>query len=115
VNAALNNPAAGYPIAGYTYWLLPTCYATAAEATKVIDFLEAHLNQSGSETTLVDDIESNGFMPVPGVTDSNKPATGSYAAAILSVFVTGDTQHLNIASVGASGGNATRCTSAAGR
>ena len=37
------------------------------------------------------------------------PTAGSYAAAINSVFLVGDTQHLNIATVGAGSANLIQC------
>jgi len=39
---ALPTPAAGYPIVGFTNWLLPTCFQTAAVGTTINAFLTNH-------------------------------------------------------------------------
>ncbi|WP_158923795.1 substrate-binding domain-containing protein [Acidisphaera sp. S103] len=110
------NPSTGYPVAGYTYLFFPTCYASSTNTNNVVGWLKDHYNSTGMNgTDYVDLITGSGFLPVPGSSDSAAPTAGSFAAAIISAFLTGDNQHLNIATVGVNGGNATRCTSPAGR
>jgi phosphate transport system substrate-binding protein len=111
------DPAHGYPVAGYTYWFLATCYnktTSAGVASDLISFLQEHYNISNTAGghTLVTDITNGGFVPVTG-SSATAPATG-FAAAINTVFLLGDTQKLNVANTGTGSANST-CVTLAGR
>jgi hypothetical protein len=111
------DPAHGYPVAGYTYWFLATCYnktTSAGVASDLIGFLQEHYNitNSAGGRALVTDVTNGGFVPVTG-SSTGGSATG-FAAAINSVFLVGDTQHLNVANTGTGSANST-CVSLAGR
>ena len=109
-------PASGYPVAGYTYLFFPTCYASSTNTNNVVGWLEDHYNTTGSNGSNYVDLQTgSGFVPVAGVSDSAAPTASSFAAAIVSVFLVGDSQDLNIATVGVHGGNPTQCTTPAGR
>jgi phosphate transport system substrate-binding protein len=101
-------PTAGYPIVGWTQMFVATCYSTTGVSADLINFLKDHYNISGQGGQLVQDITGNGFVPVPGENTGTTPATG-FAAAIDTVFLTGDSNYLNIADTGVGSANATRC------
>jgi phosphate transport system substrate-binding protein len=112
------DPAHGYPVAGYTYWFLATCYSatnSAGIASDLISFLQEHYNVNGTAggAALVTDVKNGGFVPVPGSTTTG--AATDFAAAINSAFLVGDGQHLNIANTGTGSANPTKCTSLTGR
>lgn len=112
------NPAHGYPVSGFTYWYLATCYDATNGAGVVSDlknFLQEHYNISNTAggRTLVTDITNGGFVPVNG--SSTTGVASAYAAAINAAFLTGtDGEKLNIATVGSGSANST-CVSLAGR
>jgi phosphate transport system substrate-binding protein len=112
------DPAHGYPVAGFTYWFVSTCYnatTSAGVASDLISFLTEHynINNTTKGRQLVTDITNGGFVPVTGST-TTAPAT-LFALAINSAFLVGDAQHLNIANTGVGTANPTFCTSLTGR
>jgi phosphate transport system substrate-binding protein len=111
------DPAHGYPVAGYTYWFMATCYSatnSAGVAPDLISFLKEHYNilNTAKGQSLVTDITNGGFVPVTG-SSGNAVATG-FALAIYNAFLLGDTEKLNIANTGTGSANST-CVSLAGR
>jgi phosphate transport system substrate-binding protein len=113
------DPAHGYPVAGYTYWFLATCYNATNSAGVVTDlksFLQQHYNITNSSIGrgLITDITNGGFVPVTGST--NTANASAYALAINAAFLTGtDGQGLNIANTGAGSANAACVSGVAGR
>ncbi|MBR8654487.1 substrate-binding domain-containing protein [Achromobacter sp. Marseille-Q0513] len=85
------NPMQGYPISGRSNLVLSQCYASAAVAADIKNFLVRHY----APNILLDNHKLVPLSPV-------------YRAAITRVFVTGDAKNLNI-------GNATVCANYAGR
>jgi len=82
----------GYPIVGYTNWLLPTCFKTPAIASALQGFLFKHF--TGQYNT---QISSGGFTTVN---------YNNYNAAIKNNFLTDQTgYHLTIQSVRVCGGS----------
>jgi hypothetical protein len=91
-------PTKGYPIVGYTNWLVAQCYAKKTVTNSVTGFLQKHYN--GTYATL---LNNNGFVPLVGGIASG------YGAAINKAFLTnGSGLNLNI-------GNATACKGLTGR
>jgi ABC-type phosphate transport system substrate-binding protein len=66
-------PTAGYPIVGYAYVWVSSCYATAAKTTVVKTWLDGLYNVSGTETAAYNAIIAGGLAPLPGVTASAAP------------------------------------------
>ncbi|WP_025140739.1 substrate-binding domain-containing protein [Achromobacter sp. DH1f] len=91
------DPAAGYPIVGYTNFVLSQCYTDAAVANAIKSFLTTHYSVANS-------------APDTGEVDKHKlvPLTPVNRNRVLAAFVTGTTANLNI-------NNATTCGSYAGR
>lgn len=94
------NPGSGYPIVGYTNFVISQCYTDAAVATAVKNFLTSHYSAANSVVG-----GSN-----PGKVDQHKlvPLTPANRARVLGAFVNGTAANLNI-------NNATTCGSYAGR
>lgn len=91
-------PAKGYPIMGYTNWLVAQCYANKTDASSIVGFLTKHY--SGSYATL---LNNNGFVPLIGGIASG------YGDAINKAFLTNSSKlNLNIE-------NATACKGITGR
>jgi phosphate transport system substrate-binding protein len=107
---AVPNPTTGYPIVGYTTLELSSCYASTPVANGVIELLHALYDSTGVSpfTTTSEEVGNRGFVLVPGARINGAPTpASSFAATILSTFVTGGTK-LAI-------NNATTCTGHTGR
>ncbi|MEI2417862.1 substrate-binding domain-containing protein [Orrella sp. JC864] len=82
------NPSQGYPIVGYTNFIVGQCYQNPAVQQRILDLIEAHVFGDFDAKVV-----EHRFIPLP-------PAT---KAAILQAFVEGsDGRNLNV-------GNATEC------
>jgi ABC-type phosphate transport system substrate-binding protein len=58
---AIPSPASGYPIAGYTVWILPTCYANATIGFEI----DAFLSELYNDANFIGIVQQNGFSPLP--------------------------------------------------
>ena len=90
--------AKGYPIVGYTNWLVAQCYKSTTVSNSLISFLKKHF--AGNYATL---LQNNGFVPVVG------GSTTGYGAAINKAFLA-NTSGLNL-----NINNATACHGITGR
>lgn len=90
------DPAAGYPISGFTYLDHVQCYSNATVKTDVLAFLNKHYDYA--DTAQVNRIQGNGFALLPS----------AIVTKIKDEFLTGTANNLNI-------GNAVACSGKAGR
>jgi phosphate transport system substrate-binding protein len=84
-------PTNGYPIVGYTTIEASSCYASTTTANGVIEFLDALYDATGTspDTTSVANFAARGFVPLPGASAKTAPTTSSFAAAVVSNFLSG--------------------------
>lgn len=94
------DPSTGYPIVGYTNFVISQCYTDSAVANVIKSFLTSHYSAANSVVGGAN----------PGKIDQHKlvPLTNTNRARVLAAFVNGTTANLNI-------NNATICGSYAGR
>jgi ABC-type phosphate transport system substrate-binding protein len=81
------NPAAGYSIVGFTNIQLSSVYKTSNQKTTLSKWAACLYNATGSTCpTIVTDLNSFGFVPVPGATGSAAPAAASFAGKIIAAY-----------------------------
>ncbi len=84
-----------YPIAGYTTLEVAQEYNNSTIAADIVAFLDGMLNEpntafSTAQSKLaVNAIIAGGFVPLPGVTNSAAPSSGSLADVLYNTFLTG--------------------------
>lgn len=81
------NPKTGYPIVGYTYLYVSSCYATQAKVSVISTFLDSLYNSNGSYTGAYNDIVDGGYVPVPGTKASAKPGASTLAGLIVKDYL----------------------------
>ena len=57
---AVPSTKSGYPVVGYTNWLIPQCFANSAVGNGLVEFLTDHYNNDFNTQ-----IHNNGFVPLP--------------------------------------------------
>ena len=74
-------PTAGYPIVGYTTWLLPQCFANTTAAAGIKAFLTAHYTATGFRTIY----NASGFSTVPTLvfTQINRAYLSGTASSVI--------------------------------
>lgn len=81
------NPSTGYPIVGYTYLYLSSCYAAKAKVTVMDTWLNSLYNSNGSYAGAYQDILNGGFVPVAGVKSAAKPGSSTFAGIIVADYL----------------------------
>lgn len=82
-----SNPSKGYPIVGYTYLYLSSCYANKTKVTVLSTWLNSLYNSNGAYGGVYTDIRNGDFAPVAGVKSNAKPGSSTFAGIIIADYL----------------------------